>query len=75
MGFNTVEFESKLQHFGNIKYIISNDQLVEFVVENINYMYSVSNFGQFVINEIMPYYPNIFVLSMDKIRLKGVFHT
>ena len=42
-------------------------------MDSVNYLYAVSNFDMFTTSQILPYYPNLQVLSMDKIRLKGAF--
>ena len=78
MSFDLEEFKNKLQPFGNLTYAIIVDEgmpteHLEFVVDSVNYLYAVSNFGVFTTTEILPYYPNLIVLSMDKIRLKGAF--
>ena len=77
MSFDLEKFKTALQPFGTINYVImfndGSDDVLEFVVDDVNYLYAVSNFGEFTITEILPYYPNLIVLSMDKIRLKGVF--
>tara|TARA_Y100000389_G_scaffold79560_1_gene76301 strand:+ start:602 stop:829 length:228 start_codon:yes stop_codon:yes gene_type:complete len=73
MSFDLEEFKLKLQPFGDLIYATSNDNIVEFVVENIQYLYAVSSFGEFTINHILPYYPKLLTLSMDKVRLKGAF--
>lgn len=78
MSFNIETFKIALQPFGDLNYARiydegKDDEHLEFVVDNVNYLYAVSNFGIFTTNEIMPYYPNLQVLSMDRIRLKGAF--
>ena len=78
MSFDLQEFKNKLEPFGHLTYAIIIDkgketEHLEFVVDSVNYLYAVSNFGVFTTTEILPYYPNLFVLSMDKIRLKGCF--
>lgn len=73
MSFDIENFKLSLQPFGDLVYATSNEDNVEFVVENVQYLYAVSNFGEFTTNQILPYYPNLLVLSMDKIRLKGAF--
>ena len=78
MSFNLEEFKIALQPFGTLTYaLIFNEgdakESLEFVVDNVEYLYSVSNFGEFVNTQILPYYPNLIVLSMDKVRLKGAF--
>jgi len=75
--FDIEKFKTALQPFGTINYAMTfNDgaeDVLEFVVDDVNYLYAVANFGEFTTAEILPYYPNLIVLSMDKIRLKGVF--
>lgn len=75
--FDLEKFKTALQPFGTINYAITfNDgdaDVLEFVVDDVNYLYAVSNFGEFTTTQILPYYSNLIVLSMDKIRLKGVF--
>jgi hypothetical protein len=75
--FDIEKFKIALQPFGTIKYAITfNDgaeDVLEFVVDDVNYLYAVTNFGEFTNTQILPYYSNLIVLSMDKIRLKGVF--
>ena len=78
MSFNLEEFKIALQPFGTLTYArIFNEgdanESLEFVVDNVEYLYAVSNFGGFTTTQILPYYPNLIVLSMDKIRLKGAF--
>ena len=78
MSFNLEQFKIALQPFGTLSYAIifyegeANEQ-IEFVVDNVNYLYAVVNFGEFTSTQILPYYPELVVLSMDKIRLKGSF--
>ena len=78
MSFDLEEFKTALQPFGTLNYAMlfnegdANESL-EFVVDDVNYLYSVSNFGELVSTQILPYYPNLIVLSMDRIRLKGAF--
>jgi len=78
MSFDLEEFKIALQPFGTLSYALifnegdANEHL-EFVVDNVEYLYAVSNFGEFCNTQILPYYPNLIVLSMDKIRLKGAF--
>jgi hypothetical protein len=73
MSFNVEELKIKLQPFGDLSYVLNDENILEFVVENVNYIYAVSNFGVFIEKEVLPYYSNLVVLSMDRIRLKGVF--
>lgn len=78
MSFDLESFKLSLVPFGTLNYaMIFNegeaDEHLEFVVDNVNYLYSVSNFGELVSSEILPYYPTLIVLSMDRIRLKGAF--
>jgi len=78
MSFDLESFKLSLVPFGKLNYaMIFNEgqpnEHLEFVVDNVEYLYAVSNFGQFVNTQILPYYPNLIVLSMDKIRLKGAF--
>ena len=78
MIFDLDEFKNALQPFGTLNYAIifnegSDKEHLEFVVDNVNYLYSVQNFGVFCENQILPWYPILQVLSMDRIRLKGAF--
>ena len=78
MIFDLDEFKIALQPFGTLNYaIIFNEgtqkEHLEFVVDDVNYLYSVQNFGSFCENQILPWYANLQVLSMDRIRLKGAF--
>ncbi len=78
MSFNIEEFKILLEPFGTLTYAqIFNEgeeqEHLEFAVDNVNYLYAVSNFGEFTTTQILPYYPNLIVLSMDRIRLKGAF--
>jgi len=78
MNFNIDEFKIALAPFGTLTYALIFDEgketeYLEFAVDNVNYLYAVSNFGAFTTTQILPYYPNLVVLSMDKIRLKGAF--
>ena len=73
MSFNLEEFKIALAPFGTLVYAtIINDKL-EFVVDDVNYLYAVSNFGELTTTQILPYYPNLIVLGLDTIRLKGAF--
>ncbi len=78
MSFDLEVFKEKIKQFGSLTYAIIIDkgltsEHLEFAVDAVNYLYAVSNFGVFTTTEILPYYPNLIVLSMDKIRLKGAF--
>ena len=78
MSFNLEHFKILLAPFGTLSYaVIFNEGLeteyLEFVVDSVNYLYAVSNFGAFTTTQILPYYPNLVALSMDKLRLKGAF--
>jgi len=78
MSFDLESFKLSLTPFGTLNYaMIFNegqaDEHLEFVVDDVEYLYAVSNFGELVSNEILPYYPSLIVLSMDRIRLKGAF--
>jgi len=73
MSFDLENFKNALQPFGTLTYARIFNESLEFVVDDVNYLYSVSNFGEFTTTQILPYYPNLIVLSMDKIRLKGAF--
>ena len=78
MSFDLEVFKEKLEPFGHLTYAIIVDEgkpseHLEFVVDSVNYLYAVSNFGVFTTTEILPFYPNLIVLSMDKLRLKGAF--
>ena len=78
MSFDLEVFKEKLEPFGSLTYAIIIDkgketEQLEFVVDSVNYLYCVSNFGVFTTTEILPFYPNLIVLSMDKLRLKGAF--
>jgi len=78
MSFDLEEFKTALEPFGTITYALIFDEgleseYLEFAVDNVDYLYSVSNFGEFTTTQILPYYSNLVVLSMDKIRLKGAF--
>ena len=78
MSFDLESFKLSLAPFGTLTYaLIFNEgeeqEHLEFAVDNDNYLYAVANFGEFTTTQILPYYPNLVVLSMDKIRLKGAF--
>jgi len=78
MSFNLDQFKQALEPFGTLTYALIFDEgldseYVEFAVDNVDCLYSVSNFGSFTTTQILPYYPNLVVVSMDKIRLKGAF--
>jgi hypothetical protein len=78
MSFDLEKFKIALQPFGTLTYArIFNEceanEHLEFVVDDVEYLYAVSNFGELVSSEILPYYPTLIVLSMDRIRLKGAF--
>lgn len=78
MSFDLESFKLSLAPFGTLNYAMifnegqANEHL-EFVVDDVNYLYAVSNFGEFTTTEILPYFPTLIVLSMDRIRLKGAF--
>ncbi len=78
MSFDLESFKLSLAPFGTLTYAMIFDEgleseYLEFAVDSVHYLYSVSNFGEFTIENILPYYSNLVVLSMDKIRLKGAF--
>ena len=78
MSFDLEVFKEKLEPFGHLTYAAIIDkgmptESTEFVVDSVKYLYAFSNFGVFTTTEILPYYPNIIVLSMDRLRLKGAF--
>lgn len=78
MSFDLESFKLSLTPFGTLKYAqIFNEgkeqEHLEFAVDNVNYLYAVANFGELVSSEILPRYPTLIVLSMDRIRLKGAF--
>ena len=78
MSFNLEEFKTSLVPFGTLNYALvwdpgEDSEYLEFVVDQVNYLYAVNNFGVEVTNEILPYYPNLLVLSMDRNRLKAAF--
>ena len=78
ISFNLDEFKKSLEPFGTLNYAnIYNEgaekENLEFAVNDVNFLYCVTNFGEFTKNQILPYYPKLMVLSMDKIRLKGSF--
>ena len=78
MSFDLESFKLSLGPFGTLTYALIFDEgleseYLEFAVDSVNYLYSVNNFGEFTTTQILPYYPNLMVLSMDKIRLKGAF--
>ena len=79
MSLNLEEFNIALESFGTVTYSLifpsqgEQSEYFEFAVQNVNYLYSLSNFGEFCKNQILPYYPNLVVLSMDNISLKGSF--
>ncbi len=78
MSFDLEKFKTSLKPFGTLSYaMIFNegeaDEHLEFVVDDVEYLYAVSNFGVLVSSQILQFYPNLIVLSMDKIRLKGAF--
>lgn len=78
MSFDLESFKLSLAPFGTLNYAMifnegqANEHL-EFVVDDVDYLYAVSNFGEFTTTEILPYFPTLIVLSMDRIRLKGAF--
>ncbi len=78
MIFDLDEFKNALQPFGTLNYAMifnegTDKEHLEFVVDDVNYLYSVQNFGAFCETQILPWYPNLQVMSMDRIRLKGAF--
>ena len=62
-----------MNNFGNIEYIVADDEHVEFIVIDVSFMNILNDFGSVVINDILTYYPDIQVLSLDKTRLKCCF--
>ena len=78
MSFNLEEFKMALEAFGTIQYIDNNpreeqNDSLEFIVCNINYLYVLSNFGELCKTQILPYYQKLICLYMDKTALKGAF--
>ena len=79
MSFNLEEFKKALEPFGTEIYAYNFDineeqnEILEFNVYNINYLYTLSNFGEFCKTQILPYYTKLIVLSMNKKTLKGAF--
>ena len=72
MSFDLESFKLSLAPFGTLNYaMIFNegqaDEHLEFVVDDVNYLYAVSNFGEFCNTEILPYYPNLIVLSVKSL--------
>lgn len=52
MSFNLEEFKTALEPFGTITYALIFDEgleseYLEFAVDSVNYLYAVSNFGEF----------------------------
>lgn len=78
MAFNFALFKDRLLTFGTLNYALIYrqglaDERIEFVVDNLDYLYAMTHVGDFCETEILPYYPNLITLSFDKVRLKGVF--
>ena len=78
MTFNLDTFKTSLEPFGTLTYARIYDkglpsEYIEFVVDSVEYLYAVVNLGQLVTNDILPYYPTLDGISMDRLRLKGVF--
>jgi hypothetical protein len=79
MSFNLEEFKKALEPFGTDLIYIDNtptegqNDCLQFVVYNINYLYVLSNFGEFCKTQILPYYQKLIVLYMDDMSLKGTF--
>lgn len=78
MDFDLEQFKIDLEVFGTVTYALIFDkgldtEYLEFAVDHVNYLYAVENFGVFITTKILPYYPSLIVMSMDKIRLKGAF--
>ena len=73
MSFNLNEFKQALEPFGTLTYALIFDEgldseYIEFAVDNVEYLYSVSNFGSFTTSQNLPYYPNLVFLSIEQIR-------
>ena len=72
MSFNLEEFKVALDQFGTLSYSLilpiqgEESSSLEFSVDNVKYLYAISNFGEFCKTQILPYYPNLIVLSIDK---------
>ena len=68
-----VKLEELLNKFGTVYKLYIEDNKLVFIINDIEYLYAVSNFGDFIKNNVLGSFPYVYLLSMDKLRLKGIF--
>jgi len=73
MSFDLQKLKDKLNTYGKIEFIDNTDK-IEFIVFEINYMLVLDDFNSVVKNDILPYYPNLVIMSLDTNRLKCCFN-
>ena len=73
MSFDLQKLKDKLNTYGKIEFIDNTDK-IEFIVFEINYMLVLDDFNLVVKNDILPYYPNLVIMSLDRNRLKCCFN-
>ena len=73
MSFDLQKLKDKLNTYGKIEFIDNTDK-IEFIVFEIKYMLVLDDFNLVVKNDILPYYPNLVIMSLDTNRLKCCFN-
>jgi hypothetical protein len=73
MSFDLQKLKDKLNTYGKIEFIDNTDK-IEFIVFEIKYMLVLDDFNLVVKNDILPYYPNLRIMSLDTNRLKCCFN-
>jgi len=73
MSFDLQKLKDKLNTYGKIEFIDNTDK-IEFIVFEIKYMLVLDDFNEVVKTDILPYYPNLRIMSLDRNRLKCCFN-
>lgn len=73
MSFDLVKLTEKLNTYGTIEFIDNNNK-IEFIVFDVEYMLVLHDFNEVVKSDILPYYKNLIVMSLDTNRLKCCFN-
>lgn len=71
--FDLQKLKDKLNTYGKLEFVDNTDK-IEFIVFEINYMLVLDDFNLIVKNDILPYYPNLIIMSLDTNRLKCCFN-
>lgn len=71
--FDLQKLKDKLNTYGKLEFVDNTDK-IEFIVFEINYMLVLDEFNLIVKNDILPYYPNLIIMSLDTNRLKCCFN-